>query len=186
VTGLAPTLRLARADDIPALATLIRESASVLSAGFYTPEETAAAIRFVFGVDSTLIADGTYFLAEADGQIAGCGGWSRRRTLYGGDQRPVGGSERLDPAVDAARIRAFFVAPPYARRGIGRRLIEACATAAAEASFTRLELMATLPGVPLYASAGFTPVEDVVDTLPDGTRLRFVRMARDIFGRGLA
>lgn len=173
-------LRRARGDDIPALTTLIHESASVLSAGYYSPGETAAAIRYVFGVDSTLIADGTYFLVEDNGQNAGCGGWSKRRTLYGGDQRPVGGSDLLDPATEAARIRAFFVAPTYARRGIGRRLLEECAGGAANAGFTRLELMATLPGVPLYASAGFTRVEDVVDVLPDGTRLRFVRMVRAI------
>lgn len=174
------TLRLARADDIAALTTLIRESASVLSAGYYSPEETAAAIRFVFGVDSTLIADGTYLVVEQDGEIVGCGGWSRRRTLYGGDQRPVGGSDLLNPAAEAARVRAFFVAPAYARRGIGRRLLSECVSAAAGAGFTQLELMATLPGVPLYASAGFTGVEDVVDVLPDGTRLRFVRMVRKI------
>ena len=171
-------LRLALPDDIPTLQQLITRSARELSRGFYTGREIESAIRYVFGVDSALVADGTYYVVEAGDAVAGCGGWSRRRTLYGGDQRPVGPQSFLDPAHDSARIRAFFVAPEFARRGIGRRLLDHCAGAAVAAGFRSLELMATLPGVPFYEALGFTPVEPVTDTLPDGTPLRFVRMTR--------
>jgi GNAT superfamily N-acetyltransferase len=172
------TLRVATAADIPTLNALIERSARELSRGFYTEQEADAAIRYVFGVDSALVGDGTYFVAEAGGLLAGCGGWSRRRTLYGGDQRPVGGSEWLDPATDAAKIRAFFVAPEYARRGIGRALLDHCAREAAAAGFTTLELMSTLPGVPLYEACGFARVRNVTDVLPNGVAIRFVLMAR--------
>jgi GNAT superfamily N-acetyltransferase len=176
----AVSLRLATYDDIPALSRLIVDSARQLSRGFYTEGETEAAIRYVFGVDTALVQDGTYFVATLDGSLAGCGGWSRRNTLYGGDQRPVGESLLLDPAKDAARIRAFFVAPTAARRGVGRALLNACAAAAAQAGFQSLTLMATLPGVPFYAALGFHSDEDVVDVLPDGTPLAFVRMSKPI------
>ena len=172
------TIRPATAADIPALQELIPSSARALSAGYYTPDQTEAAIRFVFGVDSQLIHDATYFVATDGDQIVGCGGWSRRRRLYGGDQRPMGAGGELDPAVDAARIRAFFVAPGHARRGIGAQILRACAEAAAAAGFKRLELMSTLPGVPFYAKLGFSEVRPVTDTLPDGTTLDFVLMAR--------
>ena len=102
---------------IPALNELIAQSARILSRGLYTEAQTEAAIQYVFGVDSHLVADGTYFLAKLEGQVVGCGGWSRRRTLYGGDQRPMGEIDYLDPQHDAARIRAFFIAPHAARRG---------------------------------------------------------------------
>ena len=165
-----------------AIAALIPVSARALSKGFYTERETESAIRFVFGPDRRLIEDGTYFVVEDGQRLAGCGGWSRRRTLYGGDQRPVGGGadDALDPAVDAARIRAFFVAGTHARRGIGARILDACTEAAFAAGFTRFELMSTLPGVPFYEKLGFQRVKDVHDTLPDGTVLDFVLMARPI------
>ena len=179
----AAVIRVAIPADVPALTTLIERSARELSRGFYTTQEAESAIRHVFGVDSTLIADGTYYLIEAGGAVAACGGWSRRRTLYGGDQRPVGApSDILNPASDAARIRAFFVAPEFARRGMGRMLLDHCVAAAARAGFTRLELMATLPGVPFYATLGFYREEAVTDRLPDGTSLPFVRMTRSIDG----
>jgi GNAT superfamily N-acetyltransferase len=174
------SVRPARHDEIPRLLALITRSARELSVGFYSPEETEAAIRYVFGVDSTLVDDGSYLVVEEADLLVGCGGWSSRRTLYGGDQRPVGAGERLTPGIDAARIRAFFVAPEHARRGIGRLLLEHCQAAARAAGYTRLELMATLPGVPLYAAFGFQEIEPVTDTLPDGTLLRFVRMGRPI------
>jgi GNAT superfamily N-acetyltransferase len=173
-------LRLATDADIPALNALIERSARDLSRGFYSPQQIDAAVRYVFGVDSNLVADGTYFVITSGEDIAGCGGWSRRKTLYGGDQRPMGSDDRLDPAVDAARIRAFFVAPEYARRGVGRRLVDVCVERASAAGFSRLELMATLPGVPLYAACGFTRVRDVTDVLPDGTKIEFVLMQRPI------
>lgn len=174
-------IRPATLDDIPALNALIVRSARELSRGFYTEAEVESAIRHVFGVDSSLVADGTYLVVREGSTILGCGGWSRRRTLYGGDQRPVGAVDALlDPSRDAARIRAFFVAPEAARRGVGRALLEACCAAARRAGFQSLELMATLPGVPFYTAQGFVEAEAVVDRLPDGTPLRFVRMTRPI------
>jgi N-acetylglutamate synthase-like GNAT family acetyltransferase len=174
-------VRTAVAADVPALNELIASSARVLSRGYYTEAETESAIRYVFGVDTALVADRTYFVVERHGAVVGCGGWSRRRTLYGGDQRPIGSQEDLlDPARDAARIRAFFVAPEAARQGVGRRLLDECVRAAAAAGFQSLELMATLPGVPFYAALGFREVEAVTDALPDGTGLKFVRMRRVI------
>jgi len=188
------TLRPATPDDIPALNALIERSARQLSIGYYSPAEIEAAVRYVFGVDTTLVRDGTYFAVHADGVLAGCGGWSYRRTIYGGDQRPVddaanasgatppaqAASTQLQPGIDPARVRAFFVAPEQARRGVGRFLLDACLDAARAAGFTRAELMATLPGVPFYAALGFAPVRDVTDRVPDGTPLRFVLMQRDI------
>lgn len=175
------TLRVATPADVPALNPLIVRSARAHSATYYSAAQTEAAIRYVFGVDSQLITDRTYFVAEDEHHhIVGCGGWSRRRTLYGGDQRPMGTSDLLDPAVDAARIRAFFVDPDHARRGIGRLLLETCATAALTAGFQWLELMATLPGVPLYKSQGFQETKRVTDVLPDGTSIEFVQMERPV------
>ena len=173
-------LRTALSEDVPKLTELISRSARLLSRGYYTEEETESAIHHVFGVDSALVADRTYFVVESGGGIVGCGGWSRRRTLYGGDQRPVGPQELLNPVRDAARIRAFFVAPEAARQGVGRCLFDACVGAAAEAGFRWVELMATLPGVPFYAALGCDAVEHVTDTLPDGVALRFVRMRRQL------
>lgn len=185
-TSSALTLRPATHADIVGLNALIARSAEILGRGYYTPEENASAIRFVFGVDTSLVDDGTYLVAELDGALAGCGGWSARRTLYGGDQRPVhaddggGGADRLDPATEPAKIRAFFVAPEAARRGVGRAIFERCASEADAAGFASLELMATLPGVPFYAALGFVALEDVADRLPDGVVVRFVRMRRAI------
>lgn len=179
-------IRTAIPADVPALTDLIARSARQLSRGYYTEQEAESAIRYVFGVDSTLIADGTYYAVELDGVLAACGGWSRRRTLYGGDQRPVGASdELLDPATDAARIRAFFVAPEFARRGFGRLLLGHCVEAASTAGFRMLELMSTLPGVPFYGALGFDSVEPVHDVLPDGVPLSFVRMTRRVDASGM-
>ncbi len=173
-------IRRATPQDVPALRELIPLSARELSRGYYAEDETESAILHVFGPDSRLIADGTYFVAEEDGRIAGCGGWSRRRTLYGGDQMKSGEEPLLDPATEAAKIRAFFVHPDFARRGIGSRLLEACVEAARAAGFRRLELAATLPGVPLYAARGFRERERLEVAMPDGRRLAIVRMERDL------
>ncbi|MBL8186794.1 MAG: GNAT family N-acetyltransferase, partial [Acidobacteria bacterium] len=157
-------LRLATAEDIPALDQLMRQSVRQLSAGYYTERQIEISLVHVFGIDTQLIADGTYFVAEAaessgaESRIAGCGGWSKRRTLYGGDQTKHGEDNLLDPATEPARIRAFFVAPDFARRGIGRQLMEACEAAARAAGFTNMQLGATLPGVPLYAALGYQPI----------------------------
>lgn len=167
-------------EEIPALNAMIAESARELSRGFYTEQEAESAIRFVFGVDTALVKDGSYFTAWLDGRLAGCGGWSRRNTLYGGDQRPVGQDDFLDPAHDAARIRAFFVAPDAARRGVGMAIFKACRDAAFAHGFRRLELMATLPGVPFYKVLGFEKIEEVADMLPDGVTIRFERMGLNL------
>lgn len=171
-------VRRAESRDAPALNALIARSARELSLGYYTPRQIEAAIQHVFGVDSRLIEDGTYFMACEGDAILGCGGWSRRRTLYGGDQRPIGGDDWLDPASEAAKIRAFFVAPEHARRGVATLLLARCARAASDAGFTKLELMATLPGVPLYRALGFTTLSTLTDHLPDGTAIEFVHMRR--------
>jgi len=171
-------VRPATRADVPALNALIDASARALSIGFYTPEQIDAAVTYVFGVDTRLVDDGTYYVVESDGQMVACGGWSRRGALYGGDQRPMEQAARLDPAIEPARIRAFFVAPNWARRGIGGRLLDLCHAAAEAEGFTSLELMATLPGVPLYARYGFREVERVKDRMPSGVVLEFVRMRR--------
>ncbi|MFN7948274.1 MAG: GNAT family N-acetyltransferase [Blastocatellia bacterium] len=176
------SIRPATTEDIPALERLIPVSVRGLSAGYYTPRQIESALVYVFGVDTQLIADGTYFVAEADGEIAGCGGWSKRRTLYGGDQMKAEADPLLDPATDAARIRAFFIHPHYARRGIGTLIINACEDAAREAGFSRLELMATLPGLPMYEARGYTVIEKVESVLPDGERLPLARMGKRLEG----
>jgi GNAT superfamily N-acetyltransferase len=174
------TIRFAVPSDIPTLEQLIAASARALSRGYYSPRQIEAAIRYVFGVDSQLISDGTYYVAVEDDRIVGCGGWSWRRTLYGGDQRPMGAGGVLNPAVDAARIRAFFVAGSHARHGVGARILAASIDAARAMGFSRLELMSTLPGIPFYRKSGFREVQPVLDTLPDGTALEFVLMVRAV------
>ncbi len=175
-----PVFRHATRDDIPQLNVLIRESARDLSAGFYTPEEIDAAIQYVFGVDTMLVDDGTYFAGDVGDTLVACGGWSRRGALYGGDQRRMDEAPPLDPRVDAARIRAFFVHPAWARQGIGRRLLDHCTDAARAEGFRALELMATLPGVPLYEACGYAVLAPVTDRMPNGVDVRFVRMRREL------
>ncbi|HYR11378.1 MAG TPA: GNAT family N-acetyltransferase [Longimicrobium sp.] len=176
----AVRVRVATEEDLPAIRDLIPRSVRGLSAGYYTPREIESSIRYVFGPDTQLIADGTYFVAERGDAVAGCGGWSARRTLYGGDQAKDADDPRLDPATEPARIRAFFVHPDHARRGVASAIYDACVAAARTAGFRSLELMATLPGEPLYRTFGFHPVEQVESILPDGVPIRFVRMAREI------
>ncbi|HVF36124.1 MAG TPA: GNAT family N-acetyltransferase [Candidatus Saccharimonadia bacterium] len=168
--------RLARHDDIPALQDLIARSGRELSVGYYTPAQADAITRHVFGVDTQLIDDQTYFLIEDAGRLVACGGWSKRRTLFGGDQAKHGPDPLLDPRSEPARIRAFFVDPSMARRGLGRRLIAECIAAAQRAGFTALELAATLPGEPLYLASGFAVVERFDLALPGGVTTPLVRM----------
>jgi GNAT superfamily N-acetyltransferase len=176
------SIRIARVDDRPELSRLIDESVRKLSAGHYTPRQIESALVHVFGVDTQLIQDGTYFVAEMDGRIVGCGGWSRRKTLFGGDQMkgPKDEDDMLDPATEASRIRAFFVHPAWSRRGVGRRLIEACEAAAQQAGFKRIELASTLPGVPLYAACGYAVVERTDVAMADGEYLPIVVMSKSI------
>ena len=166
--------------DVPALQALIAESARALSVGFYAPAQIEAAVAHVFGVDTQLVADGTYYVIDAPDGPAAAGGWSRRRTLFGGDQMKGADDPLLDPATEDARIRAFFVHPRWARRGLARRLYAACAAAARDAGFRGLALMATLPGVPLYEALGFAPLERVTVRLPGDVDVEFVRMRRDL------
>lgn len=173
-------IRLATFQDIPQLQQLIALSARGLSAGYYTQAETESAIKHVFGVDTQLVTDGTYFVIEEADIIIACGGWSKRNTLFGGDQFKTEADPLLDPQKDAARIRAFFVHPDYARRGVGQMLINACETAAYKNGFSKMEMGATLPGVPFYAKMGYAELEDIKLPLPDGEIMGIVRMAKEL------
>lgn len=172
-------IRPAHYEDAPALQELIEASVRALSVGFYDARQIESALRHIFGIDSQLIADATYFLVEVEGKIVGCGGWSKRQTLFGGDQLKAEQSDSLlDPATDAARIRAFFVHPAWARQGIGKQIIATCERAAREAGFSRLQLAATLPGEPFYAALGFTTTEHFELQLPDGMPLPLAKMVK--------
>lgn len=176
------SVRVASLADVPSLQSLIATSVRTLSAAYYTAEQIEASIAKVFGIDTQLIADRTYYVIDGPGGPAACGGWSHRRTLYGGDQMKDIADPELDPSADAARIRAFFVHPDFARRGLARVLYAECAGAARAAGFRRLELMATLPGEPLYTALGFAPIERVALPLGEGIALPLVRMDRAIDG----
>ncbi|MGD0213800.1 MAG: GNAT family N-acetyltransferase [Terriglobales bacterium] len=186
-------IRLAEARDIPLLRELIEASVRGLQARDYSPVQLEAALRTVYGVDTQLIADGTYFAAEAvvdeavkdaaaesSGALVlvGCGGWSKRKTLYGGDQFAGREDSLLDPVTDAAKIRAFFVHPAWARRGIGGKILEACEAAAGAAGFRRLEMGATLTGVPFYRAKGYVELEAAEAQLGNGLTLPIVRMGK--------
>jgi GNAT superfamily N-acetyltransferase len=171
-----PELRFAQRADIPTLRDLIARSGRALSVGYYSPRQAEAITRYVFGVDTQLIDDQTYFAIEDTDRIVACGGWSKRRTLFGGDQTKRGPDSVLDPATESARIRAFFVDPSMARRGFGRRLMGACVTAAKLAGFSSLELVSTMPGEPLYLASGFTILERFELELPDGVQTLVSRM----------
>ena len=172
------TLRPARLDDVPALEELIPLSVRALQAAYHSSAQMEAALGPVFGVDRQLITDGTYFVAEQAGQIIGCGGWSRRKALFGGDRARGGMDGLIDPASEPARIRAFFIHPKWARRGIGRAILAACESAIRAAGFRDAELVATLTGEPLYASAGFAMVERYDVPLAGGLTLPVVKMRK--------
>ena len=178
-TAQSLTLRLATEADIPALEHLIPLSARVLQAPYYTAAQIEAALGPVFAVDRQLIADGTYFVVENEGTVVGCGGWSRRIAQYGGGHPQPGEKVgELDPQNDPARIRAFFVHPEYARRGIGRMLLAACEDALRAAGFCEAVMVATLAGEPLYASAGYHVIERFEVTAQHGVKLGAVRMGK--------
>ena len=173
-------LRLATPADIPALDQLIETSVRTLQRDDYSPEQIAGALGTVLGLDTQLVADGTYFIAEARAGcahfLAGCGGWSKRKTLFGSDRAEVREPELLDPQTDAAKIRAFFIHPDFARRGIGSKILEACESAARAAGFSRFEMGATLTGVPLYLARGYQVRERIEVPLPNGHTLPVLRM----------
>jgi GNAT superfamily N-acetyltransferase len=187
-------IRLAEAGDIPLLRELIEASVRGLQVVDYSPAQLESGLRTVYGVDTQLISDGTYFAAEATDasgaeaspaksgglvQLVGCGGWSKRKTLYGGDQFSGREDSLLDPATDAAKIRAFFVHPDWARLGIGGMILEACEAAAWAAGFHRLEMGATLTGVPFYRAKGYVELERTAAPLEDGLTLPIVRMGKE-------
>jgi GNAT superfamily N-acetyltransferase len=178
------SIRKAVPADVPALSELIDASVRGLQAEDYTPTQIESALATVFGVDSQLIADGTYFVVEAKehdrATIAGCGGWSKRKTLYGSDHWTGREDELLDPQVDAAKIRAFFVHPAWARRGVGTLILKACEDAAAAAGFTRCEMGATLTGVKLFGEKGYVALENISVPLKNGESLPVVRMAKQL------
>lgn len=177
------TVRAAAPADIPAMEALIRRSGIELSEGFYTSTQAQAVTRHVFGVDTQLVADQTYFLIEQSGKLVACGGWSKRSTLFGADRTKQGVDALLDPATEPARIRAFFVEPSAARQGFGRLLLQHCADAAADAGFHTLELAATMPGVPLYLACGFSEIERFEITLPGPVQVPLTRMRKAITAR---
>ena len=173
--------RVARADDIDTLKPLMRRAIGELLEPFLAPEAVAASFS-IMGLDTQLIADGTYFVVESDGAIAGCGGWSRRATLFGGDHTAGRDAALLDPMTDAARVRAMYTHPDFARRGVGRLVLQLCEAAAAQAGFARVELAATLAGVPLYRACGYIAVADFEAPTSSGLSIPLVRMRKRIGG----
>lgn len=161
INGLL-THRLARRDDMEALKVLMAAAIAELQKPFLDERQIASS-RSIMGLDTQLIEDGTYFVIECQGQLAGCGGWSRRATLYGGDQTPGRSAALLDPAQDSARIRAMYTHPDQTRKGVGRLILSLCETAARAEGFTSMELVATLSGEPLYRACGFVAYEKIVD-----------------------
>jgi N-acetylglutamate synthase-like GNAT family acetyltransferase len=172
-------IRAARVSDISALSALITLSARGLSREDYSEEQIEAAVASIYGVDSELISDGTYFVAESGNELIGCGGWSRRKTLFGGDQSDSRKAGVLDPTQDAAKIRGFFVHPKWARRGVGRALLERCEREARAAGFCSLELMSTLPGLSFYRTMGFKSSSTVQYPVGE-VRLNFVPMRKEL------
>ena len=172
------TSRLATRTDLPLLLPVIEDAIAQLQRGFLNDAQIAAS-RAIMGLDTQLIDDKTYFVAEADGEIAGCGGWSRRATLYGGDHSAGRDAALLDPASEPAKVRAMYTHPAYARRGVGRLILSLCEAAAAAEGFRVLELMGTMAGRPLYEAAGFVVVEHVSDRA-GGVPVPLVRMRKQI------
>lgn len=172
--------KVAQEKHIPALEALIPLSVRALQSAYYSSSQMEAALGPVFGVDRQLIRDGTYYVVEQEGEIVGCGGWSKRKSLYGGDQHRHAPDPELDPVRDAARVRAFFVHPAWARRGIGRSIMEICEREIAAAGFRRIDIVATLAGEPLYAAFGYAVVERYAIPLKDELDLPVVRMTRNI------
>ncbi len=169
--------RLATVADVPALAALMDRSISLLLPAFLPPQEVAASHE-IMGLDTQLIADGTYFVIESGGAIAGCGGWSRRATLFGGDHTSGRDAALLDPATDAARVRAMYTDPAFARRGVGRLILSLCEERAAAEGFRNCEMAATMGGEPLYAACGYHRIEPFEVETSSGVRVPLVRMGK--------
>ena len=176
MTRATLTHRFAHRDDLDALRALMDAAISELQKPFLDESQIASS-RAIMGLDTQLIDDGTYFVVETEGQIAGCGGWSRRATLYGGDQTPGRSAALLDPAVDAARVRAMYTHPDHTRKGVGRLIMSLCEEAARAEGFKRVELMATMAGEPLYRACGYEPIERVEDSR-GGAPVPLLRMSK--------
>jgi GNAT superfamily N-acetyltransferase len=174
------TLRKATLDDRPGIEELIKLSARGLSRADYSDQQIEGAIRTVFGVDTNLIEDGTYFVVESGGELIGCGGWSKRRTLFGGDQYQTRDASALDPITEPAKIRAFFVHPAHARKGVARAILNACESEAKAAGFQALELMATLPGIKFYEASGYQGTESVELSVGDGIVIGLAPMRKEL------
>lgn len=176
---MVPEVRKANLNDIEAISGLIEASVRGLARGIYTEQQIELSIKSVFGVDTDLIADATYFVAEIDGRIVGCGGWSRRKTLYGASRYSESRDpEFLDAKTDAAKIRAFFVHPDAARKGVGTAILDTCESEARAFGFSRAEMMSTLPGKPLYSARGYTGSELVLIPVGDGIEIECVKMSK--------
>jgi len=174
-------LRKATVDDIDEMSVLIAESVRGLSQGYYDSRQIELSVKSVFGVDRELIDDGTYFIAEIEGKIVGCGGWSKRKTLYGASRYEESrNSEPLDPKTDAAKIRAFFIHPDAARKGIGKAILRACEDEATSLGFRSAEMMSTLPGVPLYSACGYSGDERVEIPVGEGISIDCIRMGKHL------
>jgi GNAT superfamily N-acetyltransferase len=174
------THRVAMFEDLNALREVMRRSIEMLQHSFLTPEQVRASHQ-VMGLDTQLVSDGTYFVVERDRCIAGCGGWSWRSTLYGGDSSVVSREPRpLDPATEPARIRAMYTDPEFARQGVGRLVLQLCEGAAVAAGFSRATMMATMSGVPLYSACGYAAVEEVHEASIDGVTVPLVRMEKTL------
>jgi GNAT superfamily N-acetyltransferase len=171
-------IRKATLADVPSIESLIATSARTLGAGDYAAEQIEAALLGVWGVDTAIIRDGTYFVGDAEDKLVLCGGWSRRATLFGSDAYDRREPRLLDPQRDAARIRAFFVHPTWARRGLGSRLLALCEREARAAGFVVAELVATLPGQRLYARHGYVATGRRSDVLPGGLSIESVPMRK--------
>jgi|SRR5579883_2471437 len=175
-------LRQASPADSAEIQELIARSIRTLGLQDYSPQQIEGALQGAFGLDTQLIADGTYFVVESAGRLIGCGGWSYRRTLFGGDARADRDAGTLDPSSDAAKIRAFFVDPDAARQGIGSALLEHCEAEARRHGFRRAEMMATLPGVRLYQARGYVPGERVHYPVGSGVSIEFLPMSKSLTG----
>jgi GNAT superfamily N-acetyltransferase len=173
-------IRKATLDDRAAIAKLIKQSARHLSRGDYSDEQIEGAIATVFGVDTNLILDETYFVADLAGGLIGCGGWSKRRTLFGGDQYATRDPNFLNPATQPAKIRAFFIHPEHARKGIARAILAACESEAKAAGFQSLELMSTLPGIKLYRTCGYEGDNRVELEVGEGLTIGLVPMRKEL------
>jgi GNAT superfamily N-acetyltransferase len=176
ITEITTTQRLAVLDDAPQIAELMLSSIRDIFPRFYDERQTASAVRHIAQPDLALIEDGTYFVHEVDGEIIACGGWSRRNKLYTGSGDRADDARLLDPATEPARVRAMFVHPDWTRRGLGRAILEACEAAARAEGFTKLALLATLPGERLYRAFGFREIERRTEATPDGVHLQCVAM----------